>query len=102
MGEPTGQEDSQEAPSNRALCALLTSGIHESSAQPVHEKAQQTAAHRQEQVVEVFTHLGGQNTSMHTFNGEERETLLQTREAGRVMLQEQQMGFQCVSKTFFF
>lgn len=63
VGEPTGQEDSQEAPPSRAVCTLLPPRVHEGSGQPVHEEAQQTAAHHQEQVAEVSTHLGGQTPS---------------------------------------
>lgn len=50
MGEPAGQEDSQEAAATRALCTLLATRVHEGSAQPVYEEAQSTAPHQQEQV----------------------------------------------------
>lgn len=52
VGESTGQEDSQEASATRALCTLFTTHHHEGPAQPVNEKAQSTAPHRQDQVVE--------------------------------------------------
>lgn len=50
VGEPTGEEDSQEASPARALCSLLAPRLHEGPAQPVHEEAQSTAPHQQEQV----------------------------------------------------
>ena len=52
VGEPTGQENSKEASATRALCTLLTTGLHEGPAQPVHEEAKSTAPHQQEQVAE--------------------------------------------------
>lgn len=50
MGEPAGKENSQEASSTRALCTVIATRLHEGSAQPVHEEAQSTAPHQQEQV----------------------------------------------------
>lgn len=50
MGEPAGEEDSEEAPPTGAVCALLATRLHEGPAQPVHEEAQSTAPLQQEQV----------------------------------------------------
>lgn len=50
VGEPAGKEDPQEAARARAVCALLAPGVLQGPAQPVHEEAQSTAAHQQEQV----------------------------------------------------
>lgn len=50
VGEPVGQEDSQKASTPRTVRTLLTADLHEGSAQPVHEEAQSTAPHQQEQV----------------------------------------------------
>lgn len=50
MGEPAGEEDTQEAPRARTVCTFLAPGVRQSPAQPVHEEAQSTAAHQQEQV----------------------------------------------------
>lgn len=50
MGEPVGQEDSQKASTPRTVRTLLTADLHEGSAQPVHEEAQSTAPHQQEQL----------------------------------------------------
>lgn len=50
MGKPVGQEDSQKASTSRSVRTLLTADLHEGSAQPVHEAAQSTAPHQQEQV----------------------------------------------------
>lgn len=50
MGQPAGEEDPQEAPRTRTVCTLLAPGVRQGPAQPVHEEAQSTAAHQQEQV----------------------------------------------------
>lgn len=55
VGEPAGQEDSQEAAGAGAICALLAARLHEGPAQPVREEAQSTAAHQQEQVANQTT-----------------------------------------------
>lgn len=50
VGEQAGEEDPQEATAARALCTLLATRLHEGPTQPVHEEAQSTAPHQQEQV----------------------------------------------------
>lgn len=55
MGEPTGEEDPQETSTRRELSTLLPAHLHEGPAKPVHQEAQSTASHQQEQVVNLVT-----------------------------------------------
>lgn len=55
MGEPAGEEDPQEAPAGRELPPLLATRLHEGPDKPVHEEAQSTAPHQQEQVAKLNT-----------------------------------------------
>lgn len=55
MGEPTGEEDPQETPTCRKLSTLLTTHLPEGPDKPVHEEAQSTASHQQEQVAKLTT-----------------------------------------------
>lgn len=44
MGEPPGEEDSQEASDTRPICPIFSKNVPEGTAKPVHETAKQTAS----------------------------------------------------------
>lgn len=71
MGEQAGEEDPQEATAARALCTLLATRLHEGPTQPVHEEAQSTAPHQQEQ---VESQRGGEGGSEHCLLFRQRVT----------------------------
>lgn len=55
MGEPTGEEDPEETSTGWEPSTLLPAHLHEGPAKPVHEEAQSTASHQQEQVGNLVT-----------------------------------------------
>lgn len=56
MGQPTGEEDPEETSTRWELSTLLPAHLHEGPAKPIHEEAQSTAPHQQEQVVNLVPH----------------------------------------------